>query len=313
MNESQISSESTSNRTKKPIGEILIESGIIPIYQLEIALQEQEHTGLKVGEILVLHGWVKQQTVEFFAEEWFESIAETKKKPLVYYFLQAGLLEEEQIEKITQLQKLKHKKTRFHRLAVEQGYLKRSTVDFFLAHLFNIYNPQAISVAKPYEVLKQYSQGETNFRKINLSQAPLMSISLKGVTLDGSNLRKADLSKSNLSQSSLIQTNLKLANFTKAILTEVNFTNSCLTQAIFKEAHLEKANFKSAILHEVDFSLAYLARANFAGADLNKAKLPLDCPYDVYYDEETAFDRDFDPTLVGWKKIVQSDLASHKR
>ncbi len=313
MNDPKTSPKSVPNLVKKPIGEILIEAGLIPIHQLEIALQEQKHTGLKVGEILVLHGWIKQQTINFFAEDWFELIEETEKKPLVYYFQQAGLLNEEQVNEIAKLQKLKHKKTRFHRLAVQQGYLKRTTVDFFLAHLFNIYNPKAISVAKPYDVLKRSSQGETNFRKIDLSQAPLMSISLKGVVLDGSNLRKADLSKSNLSQSSLIQTNLKLVNFTKAILTEVNFTKSCLTKAILREAHLENANFKSAILHEVDFSSAYLARANFAGADLNKAKLPLDYPYDVYYDEETAFDHDFDPERVGWKKIVQSDLASHTR
>ena len=289
----------------KPIGEILIEAGLIPIHQLEIALQEQKHTGLKVGEILVLHGWIKQETVDFFAEQWSQLIESTDKQPLLYYFQQAKLLTDEQIEAIARLQKLKHKRTRFHHLAVEQGYLKRSTVDFFLAHLFNIYNPKAISVTKPYDVLKRYAKGKTDFRKINLSKAPLMSISLKEVVLDGSNLRKADLSKANLSGSSLIKTNLKLVNFTKAILTQVNFTNSCLTQAIFLEAHLEKANFKSTILHEVDFQSAYLAQANFAGADLNKAKLPLDYPYDVYYDDETAFDPDFDPQRVGWKKITQ--------
>lgn len=289
----------------KPIGEILIEAGLIPIHQLEIALEEQKHTNLKVGQILVLHGWIKQDTVDFFVEQWPQLIESTEKQPLVYYFQQAKLLTDEQVKAIARLQKLKHKKTRFHHLAVEQGYLKRSTVDYFLAHLFNIYNPKAISVTKPYEVLKKYAKGETNFREINLSKAPLMSISLKEVILDGSNLRKADLCKANLSYSSLVKTNLKQVNFTKAVLTEVNFTNSCLTQAIFQEAHLEKANFQSAILHEVDFQSAYLAQANFAGADLNKAKLPLDYPYDVYYDNETTFDRDFNPQQVGWKKITQ--------
>ena len=278
----------------KPIGEILIEVGLISIRQLEIALQEQKHTNLKIGEILVLHGLIKQDTVDFFVEQWPQLIESTERQPLVYYFQQANLLTDEQVRAIARLQKLKHKKTRFHHLAVEQGYLKRSTVDFFLAHLFNIYNPKTISVTKPYDVLKKYSKGETDFRKINLSKAPLMSVSLKEVVLDGSNLRKADLSKANLSYSSLIQTNLRLVNFTKAILTQVNFTDSCLTQAIFQEAHLEKANFQS----------AYLAQANFAGADLNKAKLPLDYPYDVYYNDRTTFDRDFDPQRVGWKKIT---------
>ncbi|MDJ0595719.1 MAG: pentapeptide repeat-containing protein [Pleurocapsa sp. MO_226.B13] len=303
MKDSPTTAGSSSDFSKKPLGEILIEAGLIPIHQLELALQEQKHTGMRVGEILVLHGWIKQETVDFFADKWTKFIEEKDKKPLIYYFQQAGLLNDEQVEAIARLQQLKHKKTRFHRLAVEQGYLKRTTVDFFLAYLFNIYSPKTISVAKPYEVLKRYSRGEKNFQKINLSKAPLMSVSLKEVVLNGSNLRKADLSKANLSNSSLIHTNLKLVNFTKAILTEVNFTQSYLTQAIFQEAHLEKANFQSAVLHEVDFKLAYLAQVNFAGADLTKAKLPLDYHYDVYYDRYTAFDPDFDPERAGWKKI----------
>ena len=302
MKNSQADTYSSHLNAKKPLGEILIEAGLIPIHQLELALQEQKHTGMRVGEILVLHGWIEQETINFFAEQWFEEIAEPEKQPLVYYFQQASLLDIGQVEAIARLQKLKHKKTRFHRLAVQQGYLKQSTVDFFLAYLFNIYNPKTISVAKPYEVLKRYSKGEKDFRKVDLSQAPLMSVSLKEVVLDGSNFKKADLSKANLSYSSLRQTNLKLVNFTKAILTEVNFSKSCLTQAIFVEAHLEKANFQSAILHEVNFQSAYLAQTNFAGADLTKAKLPLDYPYDVYYDRHTTFDHDFNPELVGWIK-----------
>ena len=310
---SSIDERISSDFSQKPIGEILIEAGLISIHQLEIALQEQKQTGLKAGEILVLHDWIKQETVDFFVDKLPKLIESSVRKPLVYYFQEAKLLNIEQIEAIAKLQRLKHKKIRFHRLAVEQGYVKRTTVDFFLAHLFNIYSSQAISVTKPYEVLKKYSKGEKNFYKIDLSQAPLMSVSLKEVILDGSNLRKADLNKANLSYSSLIKTNLKLVNFTKAILTQVNFTNSCLIQAVFHSAHLEKANFQSAVLHEADFQSAYLAQANFAGADLNQAKLPSDFPYEVYYDDETTFDRDFDPQLVGWKNITRSDVASNIR
>lgn len=36
--------------TNKPLGQILIESGIIPISQIELALQEQQHSSLKIGE-----------------------------------------------------------------------------------------------------------------------------------------------------------------------------------------------------------------------------------------------------------------------
>ena len=129
--------------SNKPLGQILIEAGLIPISQIELALQEQKHTGYKIGEILVLHGWIEQKIVDFFIEQWSELIKKENKKPLAYYLQEAGLLDAEQIEAILKLQKLKHKKVRFHRLAVEQGYIKRITVDFFLAHLFNIYNAQA--------------------------------------------------------------------------------------------------------------------------------------------------------------------------
>ena len=209
----------------------------------------------------------------------------------------------EQIKAIMRLQKLKHKKARFHHLAVEQGYLKQKTVDFFLAYLFKIYDPKSVSIAKPYEVLKSYSKGINDFAKIDLQKAPMMAVSLREVILDGSNLSSIDFSKANLSQSSLVRVNLNLANLTKTILTEANLSHSFLIQADLREAHLEKANFSSAILQQVNFTSSYLAQANFAGADLTKATLPLDFPYEVYYDQNTIFDHDFDPQLRGWTKV----------
>ena len=296
--------------SNKPLGQILIEAGLVTINQIELALQEQKHSGVRIGEILVLHGWIEQEIVNFFVEEWSQLIHEENKKPLAYYLQKAGLLDAEQVHTILRLQKQKSEKVRFHRLAVQQGYIKQITVDFFLTYLFKIYNPEAISVTRPYEILKSYTEGNKDFQKINLSESPLMSISLKEVNLEGSNLRKADLSKANLSHSSLIRVNLKQVNFYKAILTEVNFTKSCLTQANFQSAHLEKANFQSAILHEVNFQSAHLALVNFAGADLSNAKLPLDYPYDVYYDEHTSFDPEFEPKIMGWKRIAPSTIVS---
>lgn len=295
-----------SSNPNQPLGQILIEAGLISINQIEIVLQEQEKTGLRIGEILVEHGWIKQPTVDFFADEWRSLLSQEERKPLVYYFQRAYLLEKEEITALIRLQKLKHKKVRFHHLAVEQGYLKQKTVDFLLAHLFKIYDPKSISIAKPYEVLKQYSQGIKNFSGIDLRKASMIAVSLRGVVLDGSNLSNINLSRSNLSHSRLMRVNLNLANLNQAILTEVNFSHSFLTQANLYEAHLEKANFTSAILHGVDFQSSYLAQANFSGADLTKAKLPLDYPYEVYYDRHTIFDYDFDPEVRGWKELVSN-------
>ena len=303
MKDSQSSKISSSPDAKKPLGQTLIEAGLISISQIELALQEQKQNDLRIGEILVAHGWISSKTIEFFCDCWLYLIEEKPKRPLAYYFQEAGLLSKEQYEAIIRLQKFKRQKVRFHRLATEQGYLKQTTVDFFLAYLFKVYDTNSLCVAKPYELLRDYFEGKKDFQKTDLAKAPLMSVSLKGISLNGSNLRKADLSKANLSNSSLIQVNLSLANLSNAILTQVNFTRAFLTRANLRETHLEKANFSKAILHEVDFQSAYLALVNFSGADLSKAILPLHYDYVVYYDRYTIFDRDFDPEIMGWKKL----------
>ncbi|MEL6441746.1 MAG: pentapeptide repeat-containing protein [Cyanobacteria bacterium J06621_8] len=228
----------------KPLGQTLIEAGLISINQIEIALREQEERKLRIGEILVAHGWIEQATVDFFADQWKATVSEVNKQPLVYYFHQAALLDMEQIKAILKLQKLKHRKIRFHRLAVEQGYLQQKTVDFFLAHLFQIYDLKTISISKPYEVLKNYSQGIRKFIKIDLQKAPMMGVSLRGVFLDSSNLSSIDLRRANLSHSSLTRVNLKLANMVQITLTEANLSNSLLTKANLNQAHLEQANFQ---------------------------------------------------------------------
>ena len=288
---------------QQPIGQTLIEAGLISLGQIELALKEQQECGWRIGKILVSHGWIEPETVDFFCDRWHKILQEPNKKPLVYYFQEAHLLNKKQIEALLRLQKLKQQKVRFHRLAVEQGYLKQRTVNFFLAYLFNIYDPKSISVAKPYEVLSRYSQGTKDFAGIDLQQSPLMGISLRGVTLDGFNFSQVDLSRANLSNSSLIRVNLNQANLTKAILIEVNLSKSFLKGANLREACLERVNFEGAKLTEADLRSSYLAQASFAGADLTQAKLPLNYPYEVYYDRHTIFDGNFDPQLRGWQLI----------
>ena len=74
-----------------------------------------------------------------------------------------------------------------------------------------------------------------------------------------------------------------------------------MTRANLHQAYLDKTNFQSAILHEANFKSAYLAKADFSGADLTGSKLPSKYDYEVYYDEDTIFNSDFDPKLMGWK------------
>ena len=305
MQNSSNSNELLISKANRPLGEILIEAGLITASQIEFALQLQSTSELRIGEILASHNWIEQQTADFFAEQWAKLLEQKEKKPLVYYFRSAGLLTEQQIAVLIREQKQQTKPKRFHRIAVEQGYLKQITVDFFLANIFNIYNTNVFSFAKPYEILSRYNRGETNFRRTELSNAPLMGVSLKGIQLDGSNLRQANLNSSNLSESSFIQTNLALVDFVKAVLTEVNFERANLCQANLREAHLKKANFTKANLQGADLREAHLFNAVFAGADLTAARLSAEYPYEVYYDSHTIFDDQFEPQQGGWKELVQ--------
>ena len=292
----------TKTSNKKPLGLILVEAGLISIGQVELALQEQKECGLKIGEILVLHGWIKEETVDFFADKWLQLLQQEEKKPLLFYFKEAALLDDDQITILTKLQQFQQKKVRFHNLAIDRGYIQRRTVDFFMANLFNIYNPQAVSLIKPFEIFKKYSKGETDFRKSDLRQAPLMGVTLKGVNLSGSNCRKINFNGANLSNSSLIQVNLSRADLSKAILTQVNFTQSKLKKANLQDAHLEGVNFTKAILKEADLTRAYLFKADFSDACLEEAKLPSEYSYDVYYNSKTQFSIDFDPQKAGWSR-----------
>lgn len=304
MNNSLNQNEVITAKEHQPLGAILIEAGLISASQLELALLQQQESGSRlIGEILASYNWIKQQTADFFAEEWNQLLKQKQKKPLVYYLRRAGLLEEQQIALILREQKQQAKPARFHRLAVDRGYIKQITIDFFLANIFQIYHSNVFSFAKPYEILTRYNQGDKNFRRTELSKAPLMGVSLKGIQLDGSNLREANFSNANLSCSSLKQTNLALVNLAKAILTQVDFERSNIYQANLREAHLQEANFTQANLQKADLTAAYLFNTIFAKADLRAAKLPQEYSYEVYYDGETIFDDTFDPQQAGWTKI----------
>lgn len=291
------------SKVNRPLGEILIEAGLISASQIEIALQQQAEKKMRIGEILASHNWIEQKTADFFVEHWPKILKAKQKRPLVYYFLQAGLLNKKQIDNLIYEQQQLGSKIRFHRLVVEQGYIKQITVDFFLANVFGIYNSNVFSFAKPYEILSKYNRGQVNFQRTELSKTPMVGVTLKKVYLDGSNMIEANLNSCNLSYSSLIQVNLTHANLMKAILTEVNLARACLVQTNLREAHLKQTNFKKANLQGADLRNAYLFQASFAGANLKQAKLPQEYSYDIYYDSQTCFNPDFAPRKAGWVMI----------
>ena len=119
----------------KRLGVILQEANLISLPQIELALRDQTYyPDLRLGEIIAMRGWIKQETADFFAQNWWSLLKQKERKSLGYYLQKSGLLEEEQVEAILQEQRATG--IRFGSIAVLQGLLKSQTLDFFLMNLF---------------------------------------------------------------------------------------------------------------------------------------------------------------------------------
>lgn len=295
---------------KKPLGQLLNEAGLISAQQIEIALRDQiiDRPGIKIGEIFASRGWIKQETADFFVEQWHQLLEQEQKRPLVYYFRAARLLNEEQINQILEEQNKSAKKIRFHHLAVQKRLIRKETVDFFVKNLLSPKKKKAIdhsgSFATPYELLKNYIRGETDFQRSELKKIKLNHVTLKGVNLNNSILVGAELKQANLSNSSLRQANLSQANLEKAILKEVDFESACLEKVNFTDAHLEGSNFKQADLGAADLRDGYFVNVCFSGANLRQVKVQGANFQGASYDAETCFDPDFEPSDWGMKLII---------
>jgi hypothetical protein len=51
---------------KMPLGECLQAAGLLTPVQVEQAVREQRINGLRIGAVIVLNGWLKKDTVDFF-------------------------------------------------------------------------------------------------------------------------------------------------------------------------------------------------------------------------------------------------------
>ena len=119
----------------KTLGEILREADLVSARQIESALQAKiQYPNLRIGEILAQKEFIKPETADFFAQDWTKAIVEAEKYALGYYLKQAAILNDEQIEVILAEQRASG--VRFGTVAVFQGFIKSTTLDFFLANLF---------------------------------------------------------------------------------------------------------------------------------------------------------------------------------
>ena len=117
------------------LGEILREADLITESQLETILQDKLHyRSYRIGELIALRGWLKQETVDFFADDWETCLKQGPQYPIGEYLKQAGFLEQEDIKNI--LDQQQQLEMRFGEIAVARGFLKPTTLNFFLNHLF---------------------------------------------------------------------------------------------------------------------------------------------------------------------------------
>ena len=125
----------------KRLGTILTEADLVSIPQLDLALKDQTNfPNLRIGEILAMRGWIKPETANFFVN-WSQILKNKERQPLGQYLIQSAILKPEQLEAV--LEEQKNTGIRFGTIAVMQGYLKSTTLDFFLMYLF----PQEMAVS----------------------------------------------------------------------------------------------------------------------------------------------------------------------
>lgn len=57
-----------SNSSPKPLGEYLVEAKLLTPAHIEVALYDQRERGYRLGDILALRGWVKEEIIEWIVQ-----------------------------------------------------------------------------------------------------------------------------------------------------------------------------------------------------------------------------------------------------
>lgn len=163
------------------------------------------------------------------------------------------------------------------------------------------------------DIQTKYSLGERDFpksqlRRVNLRQANLRGINLQGSDLSYADLREADLSNANLSGCYLNEANLSCAklrdaNLKGAYLIKTYLTKANLTKAILQEAYLTGAFLTKANLMKADLSGAFFNGAQISGVYFTGA----------VYNNNTRFDRGFDPVIAGMEKNSTFNVLSQRK
>jgi hypothetical protein len=116
---------------QKLLGVLLQDAHLISDFQIQIALIDQQAYGMYLGDVLVLHGWLQQETLDFFLHQWNYLQRSHEEFSLEDCLQSAGLLSEQQLHFIRQEQVRTHQNLR--QIVLQQRWLKKQTLDFFEA------------------------------------------------------------------------------------------------------------------------------------------------------------------------------------
>jgi len=112
----------------------LNQAGLISESQIEVVIQDcQNHDDFSLEEILVLRGWVKQETIAFFLEVFPKLINESKTITLAKCLEKSAILSKQKVANILEYQKATGRS--FYALVLDFDYVKESTLKFFMNYL----------------------------------------------------------------------------------------------------------------------------------------------------------------------------------
>lgn len=146
-----------------PIGSWLEQAALISAAQVQVALQDQSFCGSRIGEILAMRGWIKQETADFFAEQWPLILDDPSGILIGTCMQQAFLVTSEQVDRAVVDQHSNG--LRIGAIFVLNGWVKQPTVDFFL----KVLAPQRVTespfLVKPRTTTRPGPIHEIQFRE----------------------------------------------------------------------------------------------------------------------------------------------------
>ena len=197
----------------KPLGLVLRKAGLVSSEQVEKALKESlVLPKCKIGEILAIRGWIKPETADFFAEIWPRALAAKKLQPLGQYLKAAGLINDQQIAQILEIQQ--NNRLNFGKIAVNEAIISQTTLDFFLEHLDLIKTEQLInsyseSVALELDRIESYLLQNQKCEPVTLLQK------YDKIRQQGKIIAKGDLAEQELLASGIVVLDQNLIRIAK--------------------------------------------------------------------------------------------------